>query len=127
MNNCEKYGKLSEYYLSMINSILSSEEDLIDYWIVEECMKYDNALQNGKIVERGDRNASLDSLEKIIRALDIQTSDLFDFSELHVDQTNLELKDTLEVHYNFLKSKNLEDVKMIHRITKDIFKSIESK
>ncbi|MBE1446137.1 helix-turn-helix domain-containing protein [Paenibacillus sp. OAS669] len=78
-------------------------------------------------VERGDRNASLDSLEKIIRALDIQTSDLFDFSELHVDQTNLELKDTLEVHYNFLKSKNIEDVKMIHRITKEIFKSIESK
>ncbi|MFB0863123.1 helix-turn-helix domain-containing protein [Paenibacillus oleatilyticus] len=78
-------------------------------------------------VERGDRNASLDSLEKIIHALDIQPSDLFDFSELNVDQASLELTDALEVHYNFLKSKRIDDVKMIHRITKEIFKSIESK
>ncbi|TDF95458.1 helix-turn-helix domain-containing protein [Paenibacillus piri] len=76
-------------------------------------------------VERGKRNTSLDSLEKIMNALDIRPGDLFDFREVDVNSSEFEINSILEVHYQFLKEKKTEDVKMIHRITKDIFNSIE--
>ncbi|MGM1050531.1 MAG: helix-turn-helix domain-containing protein [Bacillota bacterium] len=76
-------------------------------------------------VERGKRNTSLDSLEKIMNALDIKPGDLFDFREVDVNSSQFEITSVLEVHYQFLKEKKTEDVKMIHRITKDIFNSIE--
>lgn len=76
-------------------------------------------------VERGKRNISLDSLEKLITALNIKPSELFDFRELEVDSPEFETISVLEIHYQFLKEKETDDVKMIHRITKDIFASIE--
>ncbi|KZS47054.1 hypothetical protein AWU65_14530 [Paenibacillus glucanolyticus] len=76
-------------------------------------------------VERGKRNTSLDSLEKIMNALEIRPGDLFDFREVDINSSEFEISSVLEVHYQFLKAKKTEDVKMIHRITKDIFNSIE--
>lgn len=76
-------------------------------------------------VERGKRNASIDSLEKIMIALDIRPGELFDFRELDLNSPEFEMRSILEVHYQFLKEKRNEDVQMIHRITKDIFKSID--
>ncbi|NRF93619.1 helix-turn-helix transcriptional regulator [Paenibacillus frigoriresistens] len=76
-------------------------------------------------VERGKRNTSLDSLEKIMNALDIRPGDLFDFRQVDINSSEFEISSILEVHYQFLKAKKTEDVKMIHRITKDIFNSIE--
>ncbi|ETT77496.1 hypothetical protein C173_03234 [Paenibacillus sp. FSL R7-277] len=49
MDNCEKYRKISIHYLGMIESILNSESELIENWIIEDCMEYDNALTNRKI------------------------------------------------------------------------------
>jgi transcriptional regulator with XRE-family HTH domain len=76
-------------------------------------------------VERGKRNTSLDSLEKIMNALDIRPGDLFNFREVDITSSEFEISSILEVHYQFLKAKKTEDIKMIHRITKDIFDSIE--
>ncbi|MFD0675983.1 MULTISPECIES: helix-turn-helix domain-containing protein [unclassified Paenibacillus] len=76
-------------------------------------------------VERGKRNTSLDSLEKIMNALDIRPGDLFDFRQVDINSSEFEVSSILEVHYQFLKAKKTEDVRMIHRITKDIFNSIE--
>ncbi|WP_159887969.1 helix-turn-helix domain-containing protein [Paenibacillus puerhi] len=76
-------------------------------------------------VERGKRNISLDSLEKIMIALDIRPGDLFDFREVDINSCEFGISSILEVHYQFLKAKKTEDIKMIHRITKDIFNSIE--
>jgi len=76
-------------------------------------------------VERGKRNVSLDSLEKLITALDIKPSELFEFRELEVNSPEFEINSVLEIHYQFLKEKKTDDVKMIHRITKEIFASIE--
>ena len=75
--------------------------------------------------ELGKRNLSLDSLEKIMNALEIKPGELFDFRELDLNSSDFETRSVLEVHYQFLKEKKTTDVKMIHRITKDIFNSIE--
>lgn len=78
-------------------------------------------------VERGKRNTSLDSLEIMMNALDIKPGDLFDIHELDVYSHEYEVNTVLEEHYQFLKTKKADDIKMIHRITKDIFNSIEDK
>jgi len=49
MNECEKYGILSEHFLWMIENIIHSEEKSIEKWIVERCIEYDDALKFGKI------------------------------------------------------------------------------
>ncbi|MFH5181443.1 helix-turn-helix domain-containing protein [Paenibacillus sp. TAB 01] len=76
-------------------------------------------------VERGKRNTSLDSLEKIVTALNMKPEDLFEYREVDINSEEFEISSVLEAHNQFLKEKKIEDVKMIHRITKDIFKSIE--
>lgn len=78
-------------------------------------------------VERGTRNISLESLEKILEALDIAPSDLFDFKTVNFNRSNTELDMVINEHVELLKTKQLEDVKMINQITKDIFKSIDMK
>ncbi len=60
-----------------------------------------------------------------MNALDIKAGDLFDFREIDVNSSHFEITSVLEVHYQFLKEKKTKDVKIIHRITKDIFNSIE--
>ncbi|MDO3679734.1 helix-turn-helix domain-containing protein [Paenibacillus ehimensis] len=78
-------------------------------------------------VERGARNISLESLEKIMEALDIEPSDLFDFKTIKINDSSAEFDLVLNEHIEFLRTKQIEDVKMINRITKDIFRSIEMK
>ncbi|MGQ7887558.1 helix-turn-helix domain-containing protein [Paenibacillus sp. WC2504] len=78
-------------------------------------------------VERGVRNISLESLEKIMNALEIRPGDLFDYRELNLSSNEIELEAILEVHHNYLKVKKIEDVKMIHVITKEIFKRMEER
>ncbi len=77
-------------------------------------------------VELGKRNLSIDSLEKIMDALNIKPGDLFDYREIDPDSQEFETKTILEVHYQFLMEKKSEDVKMIHKITTEIFKSIDA-
>ncbi|ASS68153.1 MULTISPECIES: helix-turn-helix transcriptional regulator [unclassified Paenibacillus] len=77
-------------------------------------------------VELGKRNLSIDSLEKIMEALNIKPGDLLDFREIEPDSQEFETRSILEVHYQYLTKKKCEDVKMIHKITQEIFKSIES-
>ncbi|RJE83914.1 XRE family transcriptional regulator [Paenibacillus sp. 1011MAR3C5] len=77
-------------------------------------------------VERGTRNISLDSLEKILIALDVEYNELFPFNNLKdnpVDETEMNKEYVLTVHTEFLRSKSLEEVKAIHRISEEILKS----
>lgn len=76
-------------------------------------------------VELGKRNLSLDSLEKVMSALNIKPGELFDFQEIDPVSPEFETRAILEIHYQFLLEKKSDDVRMIHRITKDIFRSIE--
>ncbi|MCY9657119.1 helix-turn-helix transcriptional regulator [Paenibacillus chondroitinus] len=79
-------------------------------------------------VERGTRNISLESLEKIMEALEIEPSDLFDFRLVNVERgTDTALLSALQTHYDFLKTRDVEDVQMIHRIARDVLESMDKK
>ncbi|NQX58579.1 helix-turn-helix domain-containing protein [Paenibacillus qinlingensis] len=78
-------------------------------------------------VERGARNISLESLEKIMGALDLKPSDLFGYHEIDLKDANYELESVIQKHSEFLRTKRVEDVKMIHRISLEIFNSLEWK
>jgi transcriptional regulator with XRE-family HTH domain len=65
-------------------------------------------------VERGERNISLLTLEKIINSLDISPESFFSFKEI----------DTLDK--SLLQTRNIEEIKLIHNITKDILTLIDS-
>ncbi|WP_279615620.1 helix-turn-helix domain-containing protein [Paenibacillus lactis] len=77
-------------------------------------------------VELGKRNLAIDSLEKIMDALNIKPGNLLDFREIDPDSQEFGTRTVLEVHYQFLLGKKSEDVKMIHKITTEIFKSIDA-
>lgn len=71
-------------------------------------------------VERGARNISLDSLEKIVAALDTDLGAFFKFNEIDITSDDIDKKEALEVHKQFLEDRTIDDIKLIHRITKDI-------
>ncbi|MFD3259578.1 helix-turn-helix domain-containing protein [Paenibacillus lentus] len=75
-------------------------------------------------VERGTRNISLDSLEKIINALNITYSELFKVGDHQIvsnEETNKEY--ILFLHNQLLMKRTLDDIKAIHRITEEILRS----
>lgn len=78
-------------------------------------------------VERGARNISLDSLERILDALDLKPSDLFGYHEVDINNTNYELEAVIQKHCEFLRTKKVGDVRMLHRIALEIFESLESR
>ncbi|GIO91528.1 hypothetical protein J31TS3_27550 [Paenibacillus lactis] len=59
-------------------------------------------------------------------ALNIKPGNLLDFREIDPDSQEFGTRTVLEVHYQFLLGKKSEDVKMIHKITTEIFKSIDA-
>jgi transcriptional regulator with XRE-family HTH domain len=71
-------------------------------------------------VERGTRNISLDSLEKIIVALETDLGAFFDFDEIDVSSDDIDKKAVLEIHKQFLEDRKIDEIKLIHKITRDI-------
>jgi transcriptional regulator with XRE-family HTH domain len=81
-------------------------------------------------VERGTRNISIDSLEKIITALDVGYDQIFAFGStldltIRDDESNKDY--ILTVHQELLKPRSLEEIKAIHRITEDILSTFQIK
>jgi transcriptional regulator with XRE-family HTH domain len=71
-------------------------------------------------VERGTRNISLDSLEKIIIALDTDYGVFFDLTGVDVASDYFDKRAVLEVHNQFLRESTIDEIKLIHKISKDI-------
>ncbi|MGG1518251.1 helix-turn-helix transcriptional regulator [Paenibacillus oryzisoli] len=71
-------------------------------------------------VERGARNISLDSLEKIITALETDLGTFFKFSEIDIASNDVDKQESLEVHTQFLQDRTNDEIKLIHKITRDI-------
>lgn len=77
-------------------------------------------------VERGSRNISIDSLEKILVALDVEYDQFFPFDNLEdhpIDDTETNKEYILTVHKQFLRSKSVEEIKAIHRLSEEILRS----
>lgn len=66
-------------------------------------------------VERGERNVSLETLEKIIKALNMSFSEFFRFGEI-VPSNKLSKEELIEVFSGELLTKDISEVKTIFEI-----------
>lgn len=77
-------------------------------------------------VERGERNISLLTLEKIVNVLEAEPAEAFRFHDLEVDKDVKELEQVLKVHESLLKSRSPAEVRMVHRIVKDMLATFDA-
>jgi transcriptional regulator with XRE-family HTH domain len=73
-------------------------------------------------VERGTRNISLESLEKIIVSLEIMPSEIFDFKEIGESSLN-DKRMIIEVIRSLLIDRRIDEVRFIHRMTKEFLET----
>lgn len=78
-------------------------------------------------VERGDRNISLETLEKIIIALDVDPMELFRFEPNTMSAAQKKRRRTMDEHMTLINSRRTDEIGMISKINKDIFSAIDTK
>ncbi|MFF2889641.1 helix-turn-helix domain-containing protein [Paenibacillus sp. NPDC057967] len=77
-------------------------------------------------VERGARNISIDSLEKILMALEVDFVKFFPFENAEdqpIEDNEMNKEYILTAHKEFLRNKSVEDIRAIHRISEEILKA----
>lgn len=72
-------------------------------------------------VERGDRNISLETLEKIVSALDIPAGELFRPEEV------LDKQSLLDEHMKLVSSRSTEEIALITKVTREVIFAMEMK
>ncbi|THF82260.1 helix-turn-helix domain-containing protein [Cohnella fermenti] len=77
-------------------------------------------------VERGERNISLESLEKIVKALDAEPIDAFRFGELEPSKGLKDKRDVIRLLAAFLEERSLEEIELIRKLAKDVMATIDS-
>lgn len=78
-------------------------------------------------IERGQTNASLKTLEKIMNALDISPSELFNFQKLHSAEGIEDKKLMVEIHKSVLMERGLDEVKYVIGTTKEFLNAMDAK
>jgi transcriptional regulator with XRE-family HTH domain len=76
-------------------------------------------------VERGERNISLESLEKIILALDVMPSEIFNFKDIDINNGLDNKRMIIEVLRSLLLDRRLEEVKFIHKVAKEFVDTVD--
>lgn len=81
-------------------------------------------------VERGNRNISLNSLEKIMSALGADPVEALKFGRL--DEVadldgELEKQEILDIHLSLLRDRSLPEIRLVHRMSKDMFDTFDRK
>ncbi|MFU1792580.1 helix-turn-helix domain-containing protein [Paenibacillus azoreducens] len=81
-------------------------------------------------VERGNRNISLNSLEKIMSALGADPVEALKFGRL--DEVadldgELEKQEILDIHLSLLRDRSLPEIRLVHRMSKDMFDTFDWK
>lgn len=71
-------------------------------------------------VERGERNITLQTLEKIIYGLDEDSRSFFNFN---IDQTNLSKNEKISLLVNLLSDKTEDEIELIYKISRNIFET----
>lgn len=75
-------------------------------------------------IEKGERNISLDTLQKLIEALDITPEELFRHYER--DLSNIELVIILDRINEILSQRNIEEVRIVESFIYDVLKTIDN-
>jgi transcriptional regulator with XRE-family HTH domain len=78
-------------------------------------------------VERGERNVSLETLEKIIDGLGITPYELFKFEESNLVSSVFDRKRKIEGINNLLIDRTAQEIELIFKLIKDIVNIIDSK
>ena len=75
-------------------------------------------------IERGERNISLETLNKITEALEISPTDLFaqNYLKKETDKTVL-----LKLHQELLSTRSTEEIIIVHQLTQNILQLIDRK
>jgi transcriptional regulator with XRE-family HTH domain len=73
-------------------------------------------------VERGERNITLETLEKILCGLEVDINTLFSFTNIKPDE-HFRKKEIIDLIVNLLVNKSIHETKLIHNLTKEIFET----
>ncbi|MEQ2528915.1 helix-turn-helix transcriptional regulator [Bacillaceae bacterium CLA-AA-H227] len=73
-------------------------------------------------VERGERNITLETLDKIMSGLEMDPKTVFNFDKLVPDE-HFNKKDIMDLINNLLSDRNIEETKLIYKITKEVFET----
>ncbi|WP_340005846.1 helix-turn-helix domain-containing protein [Paenibacillus sp. FSL K6-0276] len=76
-------------------------------------------------VERGKRNISLNSLEKIMSALEADPSEALKFGRLDVLEEEVDKQNILDIHVSLLRERSLAEVKLVQRMIRDMFETLD--
>ncbi|NQX63755.1 helix-turn-helix transcriptional regulator [Paenibacillus qinlingensis] len=77
-------------------------------------------------VERGERNISLESLEKIVKALGAEPIDAFRFGDLEMSKGLEGKRDAIRLLAAFLEERSMEEIELIRKMSKDVMATIDS-
>lgn len=77
-------------------------------------------------VERGTRNVSLKSLDKLAKAVDVEAWELFRFEDIDIDSEMNEKMQVAEIAKSLLVSRNLIEAKMSVDILNKVFNTFDS-
>ncbi|TKC14368.1 helix-turn-helix domain-containing protein [Robertmurraya kyonggiensis] len=73
-------------------------------------------------VERGERNITLETLEKILSGLEVDARTVFSFNNVDPEE-HFSKKEVIELLMNLLVERNIEETKLIYKLTKEIFET----
>lgn len=71
-------------------------------------------------VERGERNITLETLDKILGGLEVDPKTVFSFTDLEPDD-HFSKKEIIDLIVNLLVERNIDETRLIFNITKEIF------
>ncbi|MEI2358831.1 helix-turn-helix domain-containing protein [Mesobacillus zeae] len=71
-------------------------------------------------VERGVRNITLDTLDKILNGLEVDAKTVINFNNLVPDE-DFSKNEIIDLIVNLLEERNLRDTRLIYKIIKEIF------
>ncbi len=77
-------------------------------------------------VERGDRNITIQTLEKIIEGLEEAPSSIFKFDTLNYDNKYFEKKELIMILQNLIEDKSETEVRLVLNIANEIFNTYRS-
>ncbi|NRR22794.1 helix-turn-helix domain-containing protein [Brevibacillus sp. MS2.2] len=78
-------------------------------------------------IERGEKNISLDTLERIAEALDVHPGALFDTYHKSKSSDQLEKDKIADYIGLLLKERNINEMKIISRLVEDVLKAFDSR
>ncbi len=76
-------------------------------------------------VERGDRNITIQTLEKITEGLEETPSSIFKFDTINFDNKYFEKKELIMILQNLIENRSEVEVRLILNIANEIFNTFE--